>query len=390
MATEVHVWVVLGAEAEYVRVHFTEVDPDLLGVLPLVDLLELVVVEADFSSAHIECDKTDVWIALRVAKVHCFARVLARVVHYIGAPAHTFALLFVIFVVFALLILISVEEWLVHHVVVVGLVVFLTLILLVIMLREQDGEVLQILLLAKLLLLFIHHALFFDSLAVLNKLVIKLVLDETIHHARTNNVVTFWHFIAHAASSHKFDHDRLRSLDPVSLELLITDSIEKHLVLRFGVRDTLALDHFQIAFMIRDLFSDLSVEARVQLCQGQLSLSGLGLMHGFELGKALTNHLGAIAQAGSCPLLRLEKLNLFPFNLAHPLIKFHQLLHLEQVLVPFNLSFLLWPDALQLNGFGANPFVEVSLELLQLPILRLDLALEVVELSFDWADKCID
>ena len=113
-------------------------------------------------------------------------------------------------------------------------------------------------------------------------------------------------------------------------------------------------------------------------------------MHGFELGKALTDHLGAIAQAGSCSLLRLEKLYLFLFNLAHPLIKFHQLLHLEQVLVPFNLSFLLWTDALKLNGFGADPFVEIGLELLKLLILRLDLALEVIELSFDRADKCID
>ena len=60
------------------------------------------------------------------------------------------------------------------------------------------------------------------------------------------------------------------------------------------------------------------------------------------------------------------------------------------MLVPFNLSFLLWPDALQLNSFGADPFVEVRLELLQLSILRLDLALEVFELLFNWADKCID
>ena len=74
-------------------------------------------------------------------------------------------------------------------------------------------------------------------------------------------------------------------------------------------------------------------------------------MHCFELCEALTNDLGAITQTGGCPLLRLEQLNLFLFNLAHPLIKLHQLLNFEQVLMPLNLSFLLWTDALQLNCF---------------------------------------
>ena len=62
-------------------------------------------------------------------------------------------------------------------------------------------------------------------------------------------------------------------LDPVCLELLITDAIEKHFVFSLSVRHALTLDHFQITFMIGDLFSDLSVESGVKFCEGKFALS---------------------------------------------------------------------------------------------------------------------
>ena len=111
--------------------------------------------------------------------------------------------------------------------------------------------------------------------------------------------------------------------------------------------------------MICDLFSDLTVQAGVEFCEGELALSRLRLVHGLELSEALTDDLGAIAQTSGCPLFCFEQFNLLRFNLAHPLIKFHQLLHFEQVFMPFNLSFLLWTDALQLDRFCTNSFIEI-------------------------------
>ena len=172
MAAKVHVWTVLWAKAEDVRVYLAEIDPDLLSVLSLVDFFELIVIKANFGSAHVECNQTNVSVTLSVAKMHLLVRIFARVVHYISAPSHTFALVIVILVVFALLVLICIKERLIHHGIIVVLIVLFAIIILIVMLRKQYREVLQVLVLAELLLLPINNALFFDSITILNKLVI--------------------------------------------------------------------------------------------------------------------------------------------------------------------------------------------------------------------------
>ena len=104
--------------------------------------------------------------------MHLLVRIFARVVHHISAPSHTFALVIVILVVFALLVLICIKERLIHHGIIVVLIVLFAIIILIVMLRKQYREVLQVLVLAELLLLPINNALFFDSITILNKLVI--------------------------------------------------------------------------------------------------------------------------------------------------------------------------------------------------------------------------
>ena len=101
--------------------------------------------------------------------------------------------------------------------------------------------------------LLIDHALLFYALSVLDELVVELVLDETIHHTSTNDEVTLRHLITHASRGHKFNYNRLRSLNPVSLQLLIADTIEKHLsVVVFRVGNLLALHHLQVTLVVGD------------------------------------------------------------------------------------------------------------------------------------------
>ncbi len=122
-------------------------------------------------------------------------------------------------------------------------------------------------------LLLVHHSLLLHSLAIFDELVIKLVLDKTVDHTCTNNIVTLGHFVTHAARRHQFDHDRLGCLDPICLELLISNTVEEHFIFVILMRYPFPLDNFQIAFIVRDLRSNLAIEASIQFGQSELSLA---------------------------------------------------------------------------------------------------------------------
>ena len=58
--------------------------------------------------------------------------------------------------------------------------------------------------------------------------------------------------------------------------------------------------------------------------------------------------------------------------------------------VTLDFSFLFWSDPLKLHRLRADLLVELRFQLLQLTVLVLNLLLQIIELSLDWANEGVD
>ena len=265
-------------EPKHIGIDLAKVNPDFLGVLALVNLFVLFLIKSDLGPIEIHGDNAGGIVLLCAVKCNLFltTKGVVALVRNISAPVHALALLVLRVWILVLLILIRVEQRASHHVLVGGLVIdrFIFLFLFI-LLRHKDVQCTHVLLLSLFLTLLVDHALLFHSLTVLDKLVVQFILDETVKHASTNNVVTFGHFITHASCGHELDHNWLRCLNPICLELLVTDSIKEHLALDIVilVRDALSLNHLQVSFVVSNLCSDGAIQTSIELCKRQLTLT---------------------------------------------------------------------------------------------------------------------
>jgi len=154
--------------------------------------------------------------------------------------------------------------------------------------------------------LLINRSLLFDTVSVLDELIVHLVFNEAIQGAASDDIVTLGNLVSETASSHEFDDNWLRCVDPIRLQLLITNAVKQHFLFLGPVRRSFTRQGLQVAFVEDDLSSDFAVEASVQLGQMHLSLTRFCLLHSFNLCKLFTVDLGRVAEVGGGPLLHLE------------------------------------------------------------------------------------
>jgi len=109
MAPKVHVWALGGVKAEHVRIYLAEIDPDLLSILALVNLLILVLVEANLGPVHIECDDSCVRIARSVEANRLIFGLFSGVIGDVSSPVDPFALVVMIIVIVAFFVFIRIK-----------------------------------------------------------------------------------------------------------------------------------------------------------------------------------------------------------------------------------------------------------------------------------------
>jgi hypothetical protein len=110
----------------------------------------------------------------------------------------------------------------------------------------------------------VNSLLFLDALTIFNKLILKFILNQTIQHRSSYDIVASRHFITHASASKQLAHDCLRSLVPLSLQLFVSDAIEEHIRIFYCAGAT-ALYNLKVAFSRPYPLSDFVIKSSVKL-----------------------------------------------------------------------------------------------------------------------------
>ena len=141
-----------------------------------------------------------------------------------------------------------------------------------------------------LLSLSVHHSLLFHALSILYKLVVKLVVYQTIEDTGSDDEVTLWDLVTKTSGSHQLHNHWLWCLHPIRSQFLVTNSIEEHILTLSSHDSSLAGSCPKVTFCICDLLFDSAIESCIHLGESELSLACLNVLHLLQLCQFLTQH----------------------------------------------------------------------------------------------------
>lgn len=237
MAVEVDRVTLCRVVSNYVTVDLSEIKPYLFDFSTLVDVMKLIMAEANLSLTHLSSYHIFLLpLGPNHASIHGqFVRSVD--LYYLSTPSHTFTSLFII--VFGALLTFGVPD-------VIGAFsragstsrllfrVWALFVSLVVVQRNSSesacipevGRITShqvvhfhivkcsICILVFLSLVF-NMLLLFEAVTILEEFVIHLIFNEAVKDSAAKNKITFGDFIASAAHGLKVNHDRLRRLYPV-------------------------------------------------------------------------------------------------------------------------------------------------------------------------------
>lgn len=118
-----------------------------------------------------------------------------------------------------------------------------------------------------------------------NELILHLVLYQPIQHAGPDHKLAFRHLITQAASNQYFARDSLWSLDPLHLQLLVSNAVKQHFVFLVLIDELLDLPllRLQVPICHEDVILEFAVHPGIELSECTFSLLHLEFILPFKV-----------------------------------------------------------------------------------------------------------